>query len=81
MPLFGWRIFSLSSSFLKRSRSSARSIASGEVPRIGTFASSSGTASLSGVWPPNWTITPCKVPLRRSVSTISSTSSAVSGSK
>ncbi len=38
-------------------------------------------ASFSGVWPPNCTITPCSVPLERSVSMISSTSSAVSGSK
>ena len=55
---------SLSSSFWKRSRSSARSMASGEVPRIGTPASSSGSASFSGVWPPNCTMTPCSVPLR-----------------
>src|SRR5881628_2126588 len=45
-------------SSLKRWRSSARSMASGEVPRIGTPASRRGTASLSGVWPPNWTTTP-----------------------
>ena len=37
MPLFGWRSLSRSSSCLKRSRSSARSMASGEVPRIGTL--------------------------------------------
>ena len=65
MPLCGWRSLSLSSSCLKRSRSSARSMASGEVPRIGTLAFSSGSASLSGVWPPNCTITPCSVPLLR----------------
>ena len=64
MPLFGWRSLSRSSSCLKRSRSSARSMASGEVPRIGTLACSSGSASLSGVWPPNCTMTPCSVPLR-----------------
>ena len=62
---------------LKRSRSSARSIASGEVPRIGTPACSSGTASLSGVCPPNCTITPSGF----SRSTIAITSSNVSGSK
>ena len=39
-------------------RSSARSIASGEVPRIGISARSSAAASFSGVWPPNWTMTP-----------------------
>ena len=38
-------------------------------------------ASFSGVWPPNCTMTPRSVPRARSVSTISSTSSAVSGSK
>ena len=59
-----WRSPSRSSSCLKRSRSSARSMASGEVPRIGTFACSSASASLSGVWPPNCTMTPCSVPLR-----------------
>ena len=54
---------------------------SGEVPRIGTLSASSAAASLSGVWPPNCTMTPCRVPFARSVSMISSTSSAVSGSK
>ena len=46
MPFCGWRSLSLSSSFLKRSRSSARSIMSGEVPRIGTLAFSSGSREL-----------------------------------
>ena len=54
---------------------------SGEVPRIGTFASCSAAASFSGVWPPNWTMTPWSVPFDCSTRTISSTSSAVSGSK
>ena len=72
---------SRSISALKRSRSSARSIASGEVPRIGTLAFSSACASLSGVWPPNCTITPLTLPFAHSVRTISSTSSSVSGSK
>jgi hypothetical protein len=53
--------FSLSTSAAKRSRSSARSMASGEVPRIGMPASSSACASLSGVCPPNCTITPFNV--------------------
>src|SRR5947208_13190644 len=79
--VFGCFRCSLSSTRLKRSRSSARSMASGEVPRIGTSASSSARASFNGVWPPNCTITPTSVPLVRSVSMISSTSSAVSGSK
>jgi hypothetical protein len=66
-----------STSFWKRSRSSARSIESGEVPMIGTPLASSAFASLSGVWPPYCTITPTGF----SSSTISSTSSSVSGSK
>ena len=49
MPFLGCRSFSRSSNCLKRSRSSARSIASGDVPRIGTSAASSAAASLSGV--------------------------------
>src|SRR2546425_1261195 len=53
-----WRSPSSVMSSLKRWRSSARSMASGEVPRIGTPASRRGTARLSGVWPPNWTTTP-----------------------
>ena len=44
---------------------------------IGTPACASGTASLSGVWPPNWTMTPFGF----SLATIASTSSSVSGSK
>ena len=54
----GRRSSSLVSTSSKRSRSSARSIESGLVPMIGTPAAASGTASLSGVWPPNCTITP-----------------------
>ena len=52
---------SFDSSAAKRSRSSARSMESGEVPMIGTPACSSGTASLSGVWPPNCTMTPSRL--------------------
>ena len=58
-------------------RSSARSMAWNGVPRIGTPASISRFASRSGVWPPNWITTPAGC----STSTISSTSSIVSGSK
>lgn len=43
----------------------------------GTPARNSGTARFSGVWPPNWTITPSG----RSFSTMCITSSKVSGSK
>ncbi len=61
----------------ERPRSSARSMASTLVPRIGTPASCRPAASLSGVCPPNWTMTPSGC----SISTIASTSSSVSGSK
>ena len=44
---------SLSMISRKRSRSSARSMISGEVPRMFTPAASSWLARLSGVWPPN----------------------------
>ena len=81
MPFSGWRSFSFLSSLEKRSRSSARSMASGVVPRIGTPAFSSASASFSGVCPPNCTITPFSVPLDCSLWMISRTSSAVSGSK
>ena len=53
------------------------SIESGVVPTIGTPAFSSARASLSGVCPPYWTITPTGF----SLATISSTSSSVTGSK
>jgi hypothetical protein len=61
----------------KRSRSSAMSIESGDVPMIGAPAASSARDSLSGVWPPYCTITPSGC----SFAMISSTSSSVSGSK
>ena len=57
----GWAAASApswSSSFWKRSRSSAQSIKSGVVPMIGTPFASRSRASLSGVCPPNCTITP-----------------------
>ena len=54
-----------------------RMIASGGVPMMGTPACSRATASFSGVCPPNCTTTPKGF----SFSTISSTSSRVSGSK
>ena len=56
-------------------------MASGEVPRMGTPAASSAAANLSGVWPPNCTMTPQSSPATLSARTISSTSSAVRGSK
>ena len=62
-------------------RSSARWMASGEVPTTGTPSAASALASPSGVWPPSWTMTPATAPLRCSACTTSSTSSSVSGSK
>ncbi|SKZ92535.1 Uncharacterised protein [Mycobacteroides abscessus subsp. abscessus] len=62
-------------------RSSARSIAAGLVPTIGTPAASRRSASPSGVCPPSWTITPATVPDSDSAWYTSSTSSKVSGSK
>ena len=62
---------------LNRSRSSARSMASGEVPRMVTPSFHRLRARFSGVWPPNCTITPTGL----SVLTTCSTSSNVRGSK
>ena len=75
--LGGCRSASRCSSCWKRSRSSAMSIMSGEVPMIGTPLASRSRASLSGVCPPYCTMTPHGF----STWTISSTSSSVSGSK
>ena len=61
----------------KRSRSSAASTPSAEVPRICTPISVSALASLMAVCPPNWTTAPQGF----SSSTMFCTSSAVSGSK
>ena len=63
MPFFGCRRSRRCRSFWKRSRSSARSIMSGDVPRIGMPAFSSASASFSGVWPPNCTMTPRSSPV------------------
>ena len=65
------------SSFWKRSRSSAASIMSGEVPMIGTPFLPERARRLSGVCPPNCTITPTGF----SIWTISRMSSSVIGSK
>ena len=60
-----------------RSRSSAASTPSAEVPRMGTPMSVRAWASLMAVWPPNCTTAPQGF----SSSTTACTSSAVSGSK
>ena len=77
MPAAGYAMASSSSTAEKRSRSSARSIASGLVPMMGTPARARGQASFSGVCPPKVTTTPSG----HSASTMSMTSSKVSGSK
>mmetsp|Transcript_14341 Transcript_14341/g.41816 ORF Transcript_14341/g.41816 Transcript_14341/m.41816 type:complete len:356 (-) Transcript_14341:2023-3090(-) len=90
LPPAGWRMLSLVSTSNQRSRSSARSIASGGVPQISQLplplAAGTGSAFktwsscleiFSGVWPPNDTITPSG----RSTSMTFSTSSRVIGSK
>ena len=77
VPFAGWVTPRRRASASNRSRSSATSMESGGVPRMGTPAASSGLVSRSGVWPPSWTTTP----FGRSQRTISITSSKVSGSK
>ena len=62
-------------------RSSARLMASGLVPTIGTPSSLSACARPSGVWPPSCTMTPAIGPACCSAWTTSRTSSRVSGSK
>ena len=81
MPLAGCGMFSSDSKPAKRCRSSARSMESGDVPRILTPACWSPSASLSGVWPPNCTRHDTSPPPARSVSITAITSSNVSGWK
>ena len=81
VPLAGCGMPRSQSSCEKRLRSSARSIESGEVPTMVTPASCSGSASLSGVWPPNCTTTETSALPSRSRSITAITSSKVSGSK
>ncbi len=81
IPCFGAGSPAAASTRPNAPRSSARWIASGVVPTIGTPASSRPWARPSGVWPPSWQITPATGPAARSACTISSTSSSVSGSK
>ena len=63
MPPGGCAIPISSQSRWKRSRSSARSIESGLVPRTAIPAASSVRASFSGVCPPSATMTPAKPPV------------------
>jgi carbamoyl-phosphate synthase large subunit len=81
VPLAGCATPRSHSSCEKRRRSSARSIESGEVPRILTPASCRPSASFSGVWPPNCTTQATSPPALRSRSITAMTSSNVNGSK
>jgi len=81
LPLFGCVMLSSRRNSAKRSRSSARSIESGDVPRILTSARCSASASFSGVWPPNCTRHETSPPPERSTLMIAMTSSNVSGWK
>ena len=77
MPLGGWRRSSFASICWKRSRSSARSMESTEVPMSGAPARSRPFARFSGVCPPNCTM----IPSGWTTSTTFITSSCVRGSK
>ena len=83
IPFFGWRIFKLDINFWNLSLSSARSIASWEVPKIliSILLFSNSFASFKGVCPPNWTIIPNKFPDDFSILIISIRSSKLRGSK
>jgi hypothetical protein len=81
VPYFGAASPAPASTSANAPRSSARWMASGLVPTIGTPAFSSARARPSGVCPPSCTITPATGPLACSACTTSSTSSRVSGSK
>ena len=63
MPYFGAGNPAAASKSPKAPRSSARSIASGGVPTIGTPASARRCANPSGVWPPSCTMTPTTPPV------------------
>ncbi len=63
VPPAGWGISSRPHRAFQRSRSSARSIDSGEVPS--TSSGGNRPASFNGVWPPRETITPTTVPVAR----------------
>ena len=81
VPLAGCVMSRLDSSAANRLRSSARSIESGEVPRMRTPAFCSARDSLSGVCPPNCTRHATSPPADASVSITAITSSKVSGWK
>ena len=73
----GWRTFNSLISELNLSRSSAKSILSGEVPIIFPPEASISNASFKGVWPPKCTI----IPSGFSLLIIETVSSIVRGSK
>ena len=81
IPFLGCLRLIFRSSSLNLFLSSAKSIASGDVPSIGIFDSFNALHNLSGVWPPNCTMIPRRVPFEFYFYDISSTSTSVSGSK
>ena len=81
MPFAGCKRFKSSEIFLNFSLSSAASIESFDVPRIGILILFKNDASLRGVWPPNCTMTPSNLPLVFSFNIMSYTFSSASGSK
>lgn len=81
MPFGGCFSLRSASRCWNRSRSSARSMASGVVPRDRHAGGLQAAGEFQGVCPPNCTIRPSSVPADFSTRTISSTSSTVSGSK
>ena len=64
IPCFGAGNPAFASTLPNAPRSSARLMASGEVPTIGTPAFFRVCASFRGVWPPSWQMTPATGPAR-----------------
>ena len=81
MPNFGADKLFVFSNSPNAPRSSAKSIASGEVPNIGMPASNKPRARPNGVWPPSCAMTPNTGPAEYSAAITSKTSSKVNGSK
>ena len=79
IPLSAWFKLSLIKRSLNLSLSSARSIDEYWVPKIGSLFSCKNFASLIGVCPPNWVITPFKLPFDFSLFIILKTYSSIKG--
>ena len=81
IPLSACLSFNLFNNLLNRSLSSAKSIEVYCVPKIGNLLSCKNLASLIGVWPPNWAITPIRFPFSCSFLIMLKTYSSFKGSK